>query len=484
MPVKSRWTIDIPDCHLATLVFKSPTEPTSKELRLFLDADRPDTHYFTPYEFRLWSQRFAAGLRKSGVEPGDRILFFSPNDLFFPVVFMGTVMAGAIFSGCNPSYTPRELAHQLKDSRAKYLLSADAVLDTAFEGAKIAGLGRDSIFVFNNQVYDGKGQGKKGCQYWGDLIASKEEGARFVWDDLTAPGAAENTTIALNYSSGTTGVAKGVEISHKNYVANSLQVQNLQSLDSKVDISDTRILCFLPMYHAYAQISIVVAMSRGTQIYIMSRFDLLKMLQYIQRFRITSISAVPPVIIALAKHPAVKKFDLSSIRTLASAAAPLGREITKECESLWPDGQVNIKQAWGMTEYESPLFPFLRLLVHVCGSGLTRYTVRLTCSALGWDPTEKCNSSSVGELNANCEAKIMADDGVTELGQNERGELWIRGPNLMKGYWRNLKATKDTITEDGWLKSGDIAYVDDSGKFFVVDRIKVQTAPMVLRCTN
>lgn len=99
---------------------------------------------------------------------------------------------------------------------------------------------------------------------------------------------------------------------------------------------------------------------------------------------------------------------------------------------------------------------------------------RTTCAILGWDPTETSHTASVGELNPNCEAKIMADDGVTELGRNQRGELWVRGPNIMKGYWRNPQATKETKTEDGWLKTGDIAYVDDQGKFYVVDRKKVR----------
>lgn len=98
---------------------------------------------------------------------------------------------------------------------------------------------------------------------------------------------------------------------------------------------------------------------------------------------------------------------------------------------------------------------------------------RTTCSILGWNPTEKSYSASVGELNANCEAKIMADDGTTELSRNQRGELWVRGQNVMKGYWRKPEATKETKTADGWLKTGDIAYVDGDGKFHVVDRKKV-----------
>jgi len=100
---------------------------------------------------------------------------------------------------------------------------------------------------------------------------------------------------------------------------------------------------------------------------------------------------------------------------------------------------------------------------------------RATCSILGWDPRQTSTSSSVGELNANCEARVMDDDGVYEVRRGQRGELWVRAPNIMKGYWKNPKATKETKTNDGWLKTGDIGYIDENGKFFVVDRKKVRS---------
>ncbi|KAF7625436.1 putative 4-coumarate-CoA ligase [Aspergillus flavus] len=450
MPFKSRWQVHVPDAHLATVLFTSPTHPLSKTHRCFSEAARPDTHYFTTHDFRLWSKRFAAGLRKAGLQPGDRVLLFSGNDLFFPVVFMGIIMAGGIFSGANPTYVARELAYQLQDSGATYLICADGSLDTGIEAAQVAGLSRDRVFVFNNAIFDGRGEGKMGCRYWGELVASAEEGSQFEWDDLSTPEKA-NRTLALNYSSGTTGRPKGVEISHKNYCANMLQANQSFYLnpDWKARNARARFLCFLPMYHAMAQnIFIANALKREVPVYIMPKFDFIKMLEYTEKFRITDLILVPPVVVALAKHPAVRsgKYDLSSVEGIGSGAAPLGREVCDEVEALWEPGRVNVKQGWGMTE--------------------------TTCAILGWDPTETSHTASVGELNPNCEAKIMADDGVTELGRNQRGELWVRGPNIMKGYWRNPQATKETKTEDGWLKTGDIAYVDDQGKFYVVDRKK------------
>lgn len=352
MPYKSRWQIDIPDTHLASLLLNSPTAPLSKTHRCFQEAARPNTHYFTTHDFRLWSQRFAAGLRKSGLQPGDRVLLFSGNDLFFPVVFMGIIMAGGIFSGANPTYVARELAYQLQDSGATYLLCAGASLDTGIEAAQLVGMSRDRVFVFDNSIYDGCGAGQKGCAYWGQLVASPEEGQGFAWEELSTPELAERT-LALNYSSGTTGRPKGVEISHKNYVANMLQYTHLGRLypDYTARLARARWLCFLPMYHAMAQnIFIAAALYRNTPVYIMPKFDFIQMLEYTQKFRITDFILVPPVVVALAKHPAVKNYDLSSIEAVGSGAAPLGREVCEEVEALWPPGKINIKQGWGMTE--------------------------------------------------------------------------------------------------------------------------------------
>ncbi|KAJ5682478.1 hypothetical protein N7462_005643 [Penicillium macrosclerotiorum] len=449
MPHKSRWQIDIPNGHLASLLLTSPTAPLSQSQKCYLDAARPDTHYFTPHEFRLWSQRFAAGLRKSGLQPGDRVLLFSGNDLFFPVVFMGIIMAGGIFTGANPTYVARELAFQLQDSGATYLICAATSLDTGIEAARLAGLKREQVFVFDNALYEGRGASQKGCRHWGELVASEAEGRGFAWDALDTPALAD-TTLALNYSSGTTGRPKGVEITHKNYAANMMQYAHMGTLhpDWEARRARARWLCFLPMYHAMAQsIFISVALLRGTPVYIMPKFDFLQMLEYTQAYRITDLTLVPPVVVMLAKHPAVKNYDLSSVESVGSGAAPLGREVCVEVEKLWPEGKINIKQGWGMTE--------------------------ATCSVLGWDPTEKSLSASVGEPNANCEVKIMREDGTTEItARNERGELWARGQNIMKGYWRNPEATRQTKTPDGWLRTGDIAYVDDQGKFHVVDRMK------------
>lgn len=366
---------------------------------------------------------------------------------------MGVLMAGGIFTGANPTYVPRELAHQLRDSGATYLLCSDAVLDVGIAGAKEAGLAQDRVFVYNSQIFDGASapgtSSQKGCQYWGDLVASPQESKDYQWDDMT--GEECHNVLALNYSSGTTGVPKGVMITHYNYVSNTLQFGAIAKLypDYEARNARARWLCFLPMYHAMAQtIFIAGGVTREIPVYMMSKFDFLQVLEYIQQYRITDFIMVPPIAVALAKHPAVKNYDLSSIESIGSGAAPLGRDVSIQVEAIW-NGKHNMKQGWGMTE--------------------------CTCSLLGWDPSRHSDSNSVGEPNANCEAMIVDEETnqeITARGPDARGELWAKAPNVMKGYWRNPKATAETLTPDGWLKTGDIAYVDENGLFTIVDRKK------------
>lgn len=163
---------------------------------------------------------------------------------------------------------------------------------------------------------------------------------------------AKNTILALNYSSGTTGVPKGVMISHRNYVSNCLQHQYLSQLypDAKERAARAKWLCFLPMYHAMAQtIFLSGGVMRQIPVYIMPKFDFVELLENIQKFKITDFTMVPPIAVMVAKHPVVKKYDLSSIEAIGSGAAPLGSEASRELEKVW-DGRLNLKQGWGMSE--------------------------------------------------------------------------------------------------------------------------------------
>ncbi|PNS13908.1 4-coumarate--CoA ligase-like 7 [Sphaceloma murrayae] len=449
MPWKSRWNVAIPNIDLNTFVFGKQTGDIGSK-PLLLDADSPERYHLTLTTYRLWTKRFAAGLLKNGLQQGDRVLLYSGNTIFFPPVLLGCIAAGGVFSGANPSYVARELAYQLQDTEARFLITSEASLATALEAADSINFPRSRVFVFDDgrATFDGTAKPVNGIRPWTDLIASIPEGEAYRWPVLTSPSDLRRV-IVLNYSSGTTGVPKGVMICHRSYVANSVQTNFTSALKHNYEAytATANMLCFLPMYHAYGQTYFCcTAPNRGIPSYIMAKFDFLKLLQHVQNYRITDLTLVPPIAIAIAKRPEAKKFDLSSVSTAGCGAAPLGYEQSRELEQMWPPGQVNVKQGWGMTE--------------------------VTCSMTGWHPEEVSSSHSIGELNPNCEARIMAEDGVTEMGRNERGEFWVRGPNVMLGYWKKEAATKETLTEDGWLKTGDIAYRDDNDRIFIVDRKK------------
>ncbi|KAL5330555.1 hypothetical protein ACEPPN_000073 [Leptodophora sp. 'Broadleaf-Isolate-01'] len=449
MPIHSRWTLPIPPISLPQFLFTSPTAPlTHGSKPAFISVDNPSLH-LTHTTFRLYAQRLAAGLVRAGLQPGDRVLLFSGNNIFFPVVFMGILMAGGVFTGANPGYVARELAYQLKDSEARFLICADTALELGVEAAGSVGMGKERVFAFDELLFGGRGEGRLGVRNWKVLVESEEVGRAFEWVQPRDPG---SDICCLNYSSGTTGVPKGVMITHRSYIANAIQYNHMPTLHPGHEERTRKAnwLCFLPMYHAMAQtIFITCGPKRGIPVYMMKKFDFVQMLEAVQKFKISNLIMVPPIVVALAKSPITKKYDLSSVIDLGSGAAPLGGDVIHEAEALWPEGDRKLKQGWGMTE--------------------------VTCSMLGWDPRVPVNSSSVGELNPNCSAKIMSPDGKTEVSPGERGEIWVQGPNVMKGYWRNASATNEIFVDgpDGrWMRTGDIAYVDEGGRFFVVDRMK------------
>ncbi|CAF3468646.1 hypothetical protein SNK03_006282 [Fusarium graminearum] len=462
MALHSRWSQPIPKCSLQQWIFGSSNGPMEDaDKSILIDADRPDTHFLTKSQYRLLSKQVALGLIKNGVQPQSRVLVFSANNVYFPSVFLGILMAGGIFTGANPSFTPRELAYQLQNSEATHMFVHAGQLPTALKAAEEVGLKKENIFVLDPSVLPPVGPNPAlpaarddGLRLWTELIADNHEQAKsWQWVEPQDP---EDTACCLNYSSGTTGVPKGVEISHFSYVANGSGVVMMSDMEPDPEHrKHAKGLAFLPMYHAYAQTYYVSIYPKvSIPAYIMPSFDFEKMLQHIQRFRVTSLLCVPPILVYLSKHPLVKKYDLSSVNRVSSGAAPLSHEVIHNVEKLWPSGDVTVKQGWGMTE--------------------------VTCTCMTWDPRHKTDPDKVGELAPNCSAKIMELDGKTQINKpNERGELWVTGPTLMKGYWKNPSATESTISvdEDGtrWLKTGDIAYVDafkPGGIFHIVDRIK------------
>jgi len=466
MTISSRWNIDVPRCSLQQWIFGSATGPLP-DTPIFIDPEQPEKNFLSKKTYRLLGKRVALGLQKAGLKNGDRVLLFSGNNLFFPSVFIGVLMAGGVFTGANPTFVARELAYQLRDSEASFLIVAEAALKTALAAAKEIGFPLDHIYVFGGNTAPASelvhsqnpGPGAKGriegVRHWTELVAGNlNEAEYWSWEE---PLDTTETTCCLNYSSGTTGVPKGVEISHYSYVANGAGVIYIQNLDPEWSekVKRWRGLCFLPLYHAYGQTYFVANFAHmDVPTYIMAGFDFVKMLEHIQKYRITVLAAVPPIVLALAKHPLARKYDLSSVESVGCGAAPLGREVCEVVEQSVFKGSLTIRQGWGMTE--------------------------TTCTCMSWDPARATPSVGVGEMMPNCAGRIMSLDGKTEITtSSERGELWVTGPTLMRRYWRKPDATAGTTAVDAggtvWLKTGDIAYVENYGPggiFYVVDRLK------------
>ncbi len=362
----------------------------------------------------------AAGLHARGFGKGDVFGIFLPNLPEYAVVYHAVARLGGSSTTVNPLYKEEELEFQLNDAGAKFLLTIPQFLDIALEAASKSPV--KEVFVL------GEAEGATSfaeVPIPGGEVPQVEVGP----DDV----------IALPYSSGTTGFPKGVLLTQRNVVA------NLHQTDPVLPTNENQtLIAVLPFFHCYGQQVIMNSgLARGATIVTLPRFDLQEFLSAVQDHKVTRAYLVPPIMLALAKHPVVDNFDLSSLEMIVSGAAPLGREIQEAVEKRLG---CRVVQGYGMTE-----------------------TGPVTNVALYY---EEPKFGSVGPLVPNTEAKVVDVETGHELGPNERGEICVRGPQIMKGYLNNSEATAQTIDDDGFLHTGDIGYVDDNGYFYIVDRLK------------
>ncbi|KAJ3534333.1 hypothetical protein NM208_g7582 [Fusarium decemcellulare] len=438
MPVSSPYPVlDIPQKNVLSYLFG---DGDVSEEPLWIDSKDPDNN-LSPKQLVGWVKRLGYGLERLGVKRGEVVLICTPNSIFIPVAFLGIVGAGFIFSGVNPVYTSTEMAHQLTNTMAKAVLVHPKMLDTMLEAAAKAGLSKDHIFQFA----DAECQPKQGVQDWRVMLGSPDQGAAWRWPDLNPQEAAE-TIATINYSSGTTGLPKGVCVSHYNLIANVEQTVFMRYAHKPFSFESRpqeRWIGALPLSHAYGQMyTILMAVRLRVPIYIMTEFRYEEFLSVIGRYRITSLQVAPPILVMLSKRPETARYDISSVKDILCGAAPLSRELQNECQRRF---NVQINQGWGMTE--------------------------VTCGALHVPGGIKDDSGSVGKLDPNCECKLVDEEGH-EVGVGKPGEILIRGPNICLGYWRNEAATRDVFDSDGYLRTGDIAVRDDKDFFWIVDRKK------------
>lgn len=397
----------------------------------------PLTGTTTSYgELRGAIDAFAGALAARGVKPKDVVALHCPNSLPFVVAFHGIMRAGATVTTVGSLAPAADVAKQLKDSGATLVLTATPLADAAREGAKQAGLGEDAVI---------------------DLFAAEGGVNSMLAEGKPAPEVEidPRTHVAvLPYSSGTTGIPKGVMLSHYNLVANIRQVAPaLQDIGLS---AESKVMGVLPFFHIYGMNVLLNSTLRiRGAIVTMPKFDLEQFLQLHQQYGIDFSFIAPPIAVALAKHPMVDQYDLSALKYIQSGAAPLDKSLA---EALQRRLDVVVVQGFGMTE-TSP----------VTHNSIARVS-----------PLD-----SIGSPVANTEFKVMDLDDDTPIEQwaeitpptnpgerSEAGEMWVRGPQVMLGYLNNEEATRNTLLADGWLRTGDIVNLDHEGNAYVVDRAK------------
>ena len=372
-------------------------------------------------ELRTQVERFADGLAELGVGKGDVVAILLPNMPEYPAVFLGTARAGAASTTLNPAYTGREIAAQLADSRARVVVTTAECLD------KVRAAGRPGLRL---------------------VVLGEAVGDAIGYDELLrTPGPAATPDIdpaedlaTIPYSSGTTGLPKGVMLTHRNLIANAIQCAPFYT--GRDDVA----LAIAPFFHIMGMAVLMMGgLACGTTLVTMPRVDFEQCLRAIEEYGVTTTVVPPPVVVALAKHPSVDRHDLSSLRLITSGGAPLGADVQQACATRL---ECRTAQGWGMTE--------------IAGAGAVSPPADLAADQPG----------TVGWCVAGAEMRIVDPVSGSECGAGERGELWFRGPNVMKGYLHNPQATAATLTDDGWCRTGDVAHIDRDGFVSIVDRLK------------
>ncbi|MEE8330930.1 MAG: 4-coumarate--CoA ligase family protein [Acidimicrobiia bacterium] len=408
--------VTIPDTDITSYVLRQAEELGDKPALI----DGPTGRTITFGGLAKGIESVAAGLAARGFAKGDVFAIYCPNVPEFAVAFHAVARLGGVNTTINPLYTAEELTLQLNDAGARFLLTIPQFLDKAAAAARNSGI--EEVFVLGEAA---------GATPFADLMA---EGP--------APEVAidPQDVVVLPYSSGTTGLPKGVMLTHHNLVANIQQCGPALTVDS----SDT-IIAVLPFFHIYGmQVIMNMAVSFGATVVTMPRFDMEQFLGLMQDHKVTNAYLVPPIVLGLAKLPLVDDYDLSSLRLIMSGAAPLGADLQNACAERLG---CTVMQGYGLTE-TSPV-------THVVPPD-----------------SDDARPGSIGPPLPKTECRIV--DPVTEqdMGVGEPGELWMRGPQVMKGYLNNPEATAACIDEGGWFHSGDIATVDSDGWFTIVDRLK------------
>ena len=422
MIFKSVWPdVTIPDVPITDYVFRHADRLRDRPALIDGPSGRPLTYGALADQVK----RVATALARRGFRKGDVLAIYSPNLPEYAVVFYAVATLGGTNTTVNPLYTAGELANQLRDSRARFLVTAPPFLDKAKEAAAQSSV--EDIYVFGTA---------EGARPFAELLDAPPTPPAVTID-------AREDVVVLPYSSGTTGLPKGVMLTHRNLVANLCQCEGATDFDGPAE--GETVVAFLPFFHIYGMVVIMaLGLAKGATIVTMPRFDFAEFLTLAQKHRAAILPLVPPVVLGMAKSPATAQFDLSSVRLVFSGAAPLGEDIARE---LGTKLGCPVVQGYGMTE-ASPV-------THL-------------------SPTRNApfKPGASGRIVPNTEVRLIDVATGEPVGRGKEGELWIRGPQIMKGYLNQPAATADSIDREGWYHTGDVGHVDEDDFFFIVDRTK------------
>ncbi|MBA0750235.1 hypothetical protein Gogos_001653, partial [Gossypium gossypioides] len=412
-----------PDLGIASFVLSQFPHPHVAESKLAL-IDSATNQHLTYAQLHRSIRSLAGGLYHLGVRKGDVVFLLSPNSLLYPTICLAVFSIGAILSTANPINTSSEIAKQVLDSGAKLVISAPEELHK-FERIQVP------TVVTSRQSKEGNSLSIEELIECGDT------------DEVHEIKIKQSDTAAVLYSSGTTGTSKGVILTHSNLITTARLVRWYAEETSSVN---DVFLGFIPFFHIYGLVFFGYGLSCcGITTVLMQRFDFQEMLKAIQVHKVNNIAAVPPVVLGLVKN--CKGNDsLSSVRRIGSGAAPLSKELSEAFRAQFP--WVELRQGYGLTES--------------CGAA----TVFVS------DEMAKAHPGSCGSLLPTFSAKVVDMETGLALPPYKEGELWLKGPTIMKAYLGNEEATAATLDKDGWLKTGDLGYFDEDGLLYIVDRVK------------
>nr|XP_043629795.1 probable CoA ligase CCL5 [Erigeron canadensis] len=374
----------------------------------------------------------SSSLSELGIRKGDVVLLLSPNSIFFPIVCLSVMSIGAIITTTNPLNLNTEINKQIKDSKPKL----------AFTTLELFSKLRDSnlpvVLITPNEKFLDTTTTK--------VVTTLEEMmSRKPKNKITKERVTQDDTATLLYSSGTTGASKGVISSHRNLIAMVQTVIGRFNLEVQ---QQQTFLCTVPMFHIYGLVAFATGLiASGATIVVLSKFEMHEMLSSIGTYNVSYLPLVPPILVALVNNAEQirAKYDLTSLKWVLSGGAPLSKELTEGFMEKYPG--VTIMQGYGLTE----------------STGIGASTDNID---------ESRRYGTAGMLSSNMEARIVDPETGEALPVNRTGELWLKGPTIMKGYFSNAEATASTLDSTGWLRTGDLCYIDEDGFIFVVDRLK------------